>query len=189
MVLASDVREGMTIKIQDQLYKVISAEFKTGTAKMQSVVHLKLRNMTTHTFTEQRFHPEEKIEEIELETVPMEYLYHDDTDYYFMHPETFEQFSFSKERLGNFTKFLTAGMKVKVELYEEKPIDIVLPKSVDLKVIATGAGVKSDHDAAYKPAELENGIEVQVPQFIKVGDIVRIDVETQRYLDRVSKSE
>jgi elongation factor P len=187
MVLASEIRNGNTIKISDNLYKVISAEHKAGTAKMQSVVHLKLKNITTHTYTEQRLHPEERVENIELESVPMEYIYHDDNDYYFMHPQTYEQFPFAKEQLGNFTKFMTPGIKMKVELLDEKPIDIIMPKTVDLKVIATGAGVKSDHGSAMKPAELENGIEIQVPQFIDSGDVVRIDVETQHYIDRISK--
>lgn len=187
MVLASEIRNGNTIKINDNLYKVISAEHKAGAAKMQSVVHLKLKNIATHTFTEQRMHPEERIENIELESIIMEYIYHDDSDYYFMHPQTYEQFGFAQEQLGNFTKFMTPGMKMKVELLEEKPIDIVLPKTVDLKVASTGAGVKSDHGSAFKLAELENGIEIQVPQFINSGDVVRIDVETQHYLDRVSK--
>jgi elongation factor P len=185
MVLASELRDGMTVKIQDNIYKVITAEFKAGTAKMQSSVHIKLRNIVTHTFTEQRLHPEEHIEKIEVESVPMEYIYHDDNSYYFMHPQTFEQFPFPKEQLGHFTKFMTPGMKMKVELLEEKPIDIALPKTVDLKVKATGSGVKSDHGSAFKPAELENGMEIAVPQFIKADDIVRIDVETQHYLDRV----
>ncbi|MBS4016217.1 MAG: hypothetical protein KGZ86_07300, partial [Candidatus Latescibacteria bacterium] len=125
MVLASEIRNGNTIKINDNLYKVISAEHKAGTAKMQSSVHLKLRNIETHTFTEQRLHPEERVENIEMETVSMEYIYHDGNDYYFMHPQTYEQFSFTKERLGNFTSFMTPGMKMKVELLEDKPIDIV----------------------------------------------------------------
>jgi elongation factor P len=187
MVFASDLREGMVIKIGENLYKVISAEYKSGTAQMSGVVHAKLRNITTHTFTEQRFHPEDRLEEVALEPVMMEYLYHDETDYYFMHPETYEQFPFSKERLGNFIKFLVPGMKVKVELYEGQPVDIVPPKTVELKVTSTGAGVKGDHDAAYKSAVLENGMEVMVPQFIKTGDVIRIDVETQRYLDRIKE--
>lgn len=177
----------MTVRIDGNLYKIVSAEHKHGTAKMQSSVQLKLRNIQTHTFTEQRRHPEDRIENVELETVPMEYIFHDETDYYFMHPQTYEQFPFARERFGNFAKFMMPGMKMKVELMGEKPIDIVLPKTVDLKVISTGAGVKSDHGSALKPAELENGIEIQVPQFINSGDIVRIDVETQHYIDRVSK--
>jgi len=185
MVLVSELRDGMTIKLQGILYKVVFAEFKAGTAKMGSVVHLKLRNIETHTFSEPRLHPEERIENVEVELVPMEYIYHDENDYYFMHPQTYEQFPFGKARLGNFIKFMMPGMKLKVEFLDEKPIDIILPKTVDLKVVAAGAGIKSDHDAAYKPAELENGIEIQVPQFIRSGDIVRIDVETQQYLDRV----
>ncbi|MEO0083597.1 MAG: elongation factor P [candidate division WOR-3 bacterium] len=185
MVLASEVREGMTIKLEGVLYKVITAEFKTGTAKMQSVVHLKLRNIETHTFTEQRFHPDDRIEDVALDTILMEYLFHDENDYYFMHPDTFEQIPLAKQKLGNFTKFITPGMKLKIEFLDERPIDIVLPKTVDLKVVTTGAGVKGEHSSALKTAELENGMEILVPQFIKPGDIVRIDVETQRYLDRV----
>lgn len=185
MILASEIRDGMTIKLEGTLYKVITAEHKAGTARMQSVVHLKLRNIETHTFTEQRLHPEDRIDNVTLETLAMEYIFHDDNDYYFMHPETYEQIPFPKERLGNFVKFMTTGMKLKIEFLDERPIDIALPKTVDLKVIATGSGVKSDHGAAFKPAELENGMEIAVPQFIKSGDTIRIDVETQHYLDRV----
>jgi elongation factor P len=186
MLLASEVRDGMAIKHEGVLYKVIAAEFKAGTAKMQSLVHLKLRNIETHTLTEPRFHPEARIETVSLETLSMEYQFHDNSDYYFMHPQTYEQIPFPKERLGNFTKFMTAGMKMKVEFLEDKPIDIALPKTVDLKVISTGSGVKSDHGSALKPAELENGMEIAVPQFIKAGDTVRLDVETEHYLDRIS---
>jgi len=185
MLLASEIRMGMAIKMDGVIYKVIAAVFKAGTAKMQSSVHLKLRNIETHTFTEPRLHPEEHIENVTLDTVPMEYLFHDDTDYYFMHPQTYEQIPFPKELLGNFTRFMTAGMKLKVEFLGEKPIDIALPKTVDLKVISTGSGVKSDHGSAFKPAELENGMEMAVPQFIKAGDTIRLDVETEHYLDRV----
>jgi elongation factor P len=185
MILASEIRDGMTIKFQGATYKVITAEQKHGTAKMQSSVHLKLHNIETHTFTEIRLHPEDHIENLTVDTIIMEYLFHDDTDYYFMHPQTYEQIPFLKERLGNFTKFMTAGMKVKVEFLGDKAIDIALPKTADLKVVNTGSGVKSDHGTALKPAELENGMEIAVPQFIKAGDTVRIDVETQHYLDRV----
>jgi len=185
MVLASEIRGGMAIKLDGVIYKVIATEFKAGTAKMQSVVHFKLRNIETHTFTEPRLHPEARIENITLDTVTMEYLFHDDNDYYFMHPQTYEQIPFPKERLGNFTKFITAGMKMKVEFLGENPIDIALPKTADLKVISTGSGVKSDHGSAFKPAELENGMEIAVPQFIKAGDTIRLDVETEHYIDRV----
>ena len=185
MVLASEIRGGMAIKLDGVIYKVIATEFKAGTAKMQSVVHFKLRNIETHTFTEPRLHPEARIENITLDTVTMEYLFHDDNDYYFMHPQTYEQIPFPKERLDNFTKFITAGMKMKVEFLGENPIDIALPKTADLKVISTGSGVKSDHGSAFKPAELENGMEIAVPQFIKAGDTIRLDVETEHYIDRV----
>jgi len=185
MVLASEIRDGMTIKIEGAIFKVITAEFKHGTAKMQSSVQLKLRNIETHTFTELRLHPENSIEDLVLETILMEYQYHDDNDYYFMHPQTYEQIPIPKERLGNFTKFMTEGMKLKIEFLEDKAVDIILPKTVDLKVKSTGSGVKSDHGSALKPAELENGMEIAVPQFIKAGDTIRLDVETEHYIDRI----
>ena len=185
MLLASEIRTGMAIKLDGVIYKVIATEFKAGTAKMQSVVHFKLRNIETHTFTEPRLHPEARIENVTLDTVIMEYLFHDDSDYYFMHPQTYEQIPLPKERLGNFTKFMTAGMKMKVEFLGDKPIDITLPKTVDLKIVATGSGVKSDHGTAFKPAELENGMEIAVPQFIKAGDTIRLDAETEQYFERI----
>lgn len=185
MLLASEIRMGMAIKMDGVIYKVIAAEFKHGTAKMQSSVQLKLRNIETRTFTEPRLHPEDHIENITLDTVSMEYLFHNDSDYYFMHPQTYEQIPLPKERLGNFTKFMTEGMKLKIEFLGDKPIDIALPKTADLKVISTGSGVKSDHGSAFKPAELANGMEIAVPQFIKAGDTIRLDVETEKYLDRI----
>lgn len=185
MIIASDIRNGMTIKLEGVLYKVITAEYKSGTAKMGSLVHLKLKNITTGSFTERRFHPEDRIEDVELESVPMEFIYQDGDDYYFMHPTSYEQYPINKSMLGNFTKFLTPGIKLKVEFYEEQPVHVIIPNTVDIKVVATGSGVKGETDAAYKPAQLENGMEVLVPQFIKSGDTIRIDTETEKYLERV----
>ncbi|MCX7785123.1 MAG: elongation factor P [candidate division WOR-3 bacterium] len=185
MIIASDVRNGMTIRLEGNLYKVITAEYKAGTAKMGSLVHLKLKNITTGSFTERRFHPEDRLEDIELASIPMEFIYQDGDDYYFMHPISYEQYPINKSLLGNFVKFITPGIKLRIEFYEEQPVHVIIPKTVDLKVISTGAGVKGETDAAYKPAQLENGLEVLVPQFIKSGDIIRIEVETEKYLERV----
>ncbi len=185
MVQASELRIGMIIKLHNEIYKVISAEIKAGTAKFGSIVHAKLRNLRTHSLTEQRFHPNDKIEDVIVDVVPMEFLYQDGRNFCFMHPETYDQILIGTEKLGEFSKFLTPGAKLKVEFYEGEPIDVIIPKTVEIKVTSTGEGLKGEFDAAYKSAILENGMEIMVPQFIKSGDIIRIDVETKKYLDRV----
>jgi|UniRef100_A0A7C6E9D8 elongation factor P len=185
MILASEIRTGATIKLDNELYRVIEAEFKAGTAKMGSLVHLRLQNIKTRTFTDRRFHPEEKLEDVTLERVSAEFSYQNGENFYFLHPETYEPIGIEKSKIGNFERFLVPGMYLKIEFYEGMPVDIVIPKTVDLRVESTGAGVKGETDAAYKPAKLENGIEIMVPQFIKNGDIIRIEVETNKYLERV----
>lgn len=185
MILASEIRDGVTLKFGNELFKVITAEHKAGTAKMGSVVHLKLQNINTRTMTEKRLHSEEKIEDIILEKVNAEYSYQDGENFYFLHPETYEQIGIEKGKIGNFDQFLVPGKILKIEFYEGLPIDVIVPKTVDLKVTFTSPGIKGETDATYKSAELENGIEIMVPQFIKTDDIVRIDVETGKYLERV----
>ncbi len=109
MILASELRSGMTIKLNNELYKVISAELKAGTAKFGSNLHVKLKNLKTHSFTEQRFHPNDKIEDVVVETVTMEFIYHDGTNYFFMHPVTYDQFLIERQKLGEFSGFITPG--------------------------------------------------------------------------------
>ena len=167
----------MTLKFGKELFKVITAEYKVGTAKMVSSVHLKLQNILTRTITEKRLHPEEK--------VTAEYYYQDGESFYFLHPETYEPIEIEKSKIGNFDKFMVPGVNLKIEFYEGAPVYVITPKTVDIKVASTGTGMKGETDAAYKPASPENGLEIMVPQFIKNGDIVRLEVETGKYLERI----
>ena len=185
MILASAIRDGLAIKLGKELFKVITAEFKAGTAKMGSAVHLKLQNIQTRAMTEKRFHPEEKVEDIVLEKVNAEYSYQDGESFYFLHPETFEPIEIDKSKIGNFDKFLIPGEMLKIEFYQGAPVDVLIPKTVDIKVSTTGPGIKGETDSAYKSATLENGLEINVPQFIKTGDTIRLEVETKKYLERV----
>ncbi|MEO0098368.1 MAG: elongation factor P [candidate division WOR-3 bacterium] len=185
MIVAGDLREGQVIKLEGELYKVITAELKAGTAKFGSLVHLKLKNLKSHTFTERRFAPETKLEDVHLDSEVMDYLYADGENFYFLRETDYEQFAVPKEMIGDFSPFLVEGMKLKFEFYEGRPVNALIPKTVDLKVVATGSGIKGGTDAAYKEAKLENGMEIMVPQFIKVGDIVRVATDTKRYLERV----
>ncbi len=185
MVKASELRNGMCIRLNGELYKAVLAEMKVGTAKLPSSVHVRLRNLQTGTQTEQRLHPEAKVEDVMVETVNLTYSYKDGDTLYFMHPVTFELVAIPRQMVGSFEKFLGDGSVLKVEFFGEQPIDAVIPPTVDVTVALTGPALHGDNDSAPKPATLENGMEVHVPQFIKTSDRIKIDVATGRYLERL----
>lgn len=175
----------MVIRLTGGLFKVLAAEFKAGTAKMGGVVHAKLKNIATATHTEQRFHPEERLETAVVESQTWQFLYRADEEFWFMSPVSFEQIPVVRSMIGPVERFLTEGTRVRIDFFEGQPVDIVFPPTADCRVASTGAGLKGEADAAYKPAVLENGIEVMVPQFIKTGDLIKVEIETGKYLERV----
>jgi elongation factor P len=185
MVKASELRNGMCIRLNGELYKIVLAEMKVGTAKLPSSMHVRLRNLQTGTQTEQRLHPDAKVEDVMVETVALTYSYKDGDTLYFMHPVTFEQVAISRQMVGSYERFLGDDSVLKVEFYGERPIDVVIPQTVDVVVATTGPALHGDVDSAPKPATLENGMEVHVPQFIKNNDRIKIDVATGRYLERL----
>lgn len=185
MTLASDLRTGQCIRLENELYKILAAEFKVGTAKLPSSMHLRLKNLHTGTITERRLHPETKVEDVTVEAVTMDFSYADGDSLYFLHPETYEMIEIPKRMAGGYERFLEPGAKLRIEFFGEEPIDAVVPATVDIEVASTGAPMHGDVDAAPKSATLVNGMEVLVPQFIKPGDRIRIDVKTGKYLERV----
>lgn len=189
MITAGDIREGMTLKINGDLYRVIDATLHVGGGKMGTTVVVKMRHMATGHVREQRFAPAEKVEDVPLEKRTMEYLYTDGEAFYFMNPETFEQVSLPKEAIGHLEKFLQPNMQIPLEFYGDQPVNVLFPEVVELKVVSTPAGLHERDITTPKPATLENGMEVLVPQFIKEGDVVRIDVATGKYLERVKTEE
>ncbi len=153
---------------------------------MHGFVHVKLQKLRGGGMTERRFRLEERFEEVELDRQTLEFLYDEADQCIFMHPETYEQVSLPKESLGPFLPFLQPNQQLQVEFLEEEPVKVCYPSSVDLRVESTPDALHHvDDSGIFKNATLENGTEVQVPQFIKVGDTVRIDVETGKYLERV----
>jgi len=175
----------MCIRFNGELYKILLAEMKVGTAKLPSSVHVRLRNLRTGTQTEQRLHPEAKVEDVVVETANLTYSYKDGDTLYFMHTQTFEQVAVPRQMVGAYEKFLTDGSQLKVEFYGEQPIDAVIPQTVDVTVAGTGPALHGENDSAPKPATLENGMEVHVPQFIKTSDRIKIDVASGRYIERL----
>jgi len=185
MVIASQLRPGMVLKMGADIFKVFESTYHVGQGKMPGSVHTRARHVLSGALKEFRFRPEERLEETQLQWQDMEFLYADADSVTFMNPDTYEQVSIPQEAIGAATKFLQPEMKVPVEFYEGQPVSIVFPSIVEAKISVTAQPVHQQQDNTYKEATLENGLKIMVPQFIKPGEIVRVEVATEKYVDRV----
>jgi elongation factor P len=184
MISATQLRPGMVIKFNNELYSVFKMEHRTP-GNLRGFVQAKMRNFKSGTMIEHRFSSEDKVERASLDEQEMEYLYDDGEYFYFMNTETFEQMHLMKELLGDATNFLIPQLKVNVEFYEGKPISVELPPSVDMKVVETEPGLKgATVSNVTKPAKLETGLVVQVPPFINEGEKIRVSTSESTYLER-----
>jgi elongation factor P len=186
MISADEVREGTILRIDGKLFKAIGVDFG-GTAKFGRVVHIKLQNLSEGTFTEKTYPGSEMVDDVHLDKYDMEYLYSDGDNFYFMNTQTYEQFPVSKEIVGPFAPYLRENTIIQVEFYEGRPVNIVFPKIMELKVISAPPAIHTLDSDTPKQVTLENNMEVLVPQFIKEGDIVRIETASGKYMDRVKK--
>ena len=183
-MLASDIREHHMLKIDGKIFQVIEREI-SGTGKFGKTIQLKLRSVENGQMIERRFRVEEKVDRAEVDAHPMEYLYRDGNDFVFMDQTTFEQLSLPSQTVGYVADFLKENTQINVLFYENKPIHIDFPKTIDMHVRSAPAPMGSGQDNTFKEAELENGAMVLVPQFIKTGDRIRIDVEHKKYVERL----
>jgi len=185
MVIASELKPGMVIRSEGQVYKVLDVESKAGAAKMGGVVKVTLSNLHSARMLEQHFRPQERLEDLELERHNMEFLYSGDDSSTFMNPVTFAQVEIASEMMGPAEKFLQPEMELPVEFFEGKPVNVVLPQIVEARVETTAPPIHAQQDSAFKEATLENGVQIRVPLFIGPGETVRVEVKTGRYVDRV----
>lgn len=185
MLAASELKTGTVIKLDNELFSATSVDYHEGSGQFATMVFVKLRGLTTHHVKELRLHPNDKFEDVVLERQEMEYLYKDDTGFWFMNPDTFEQIGLPREAIGDYEKFLQPNMRIPVELYEGSPVNIVFPEAVELTVVSAPPGLREHETSTYKPVILENGMEVLAPQFIKDGDMIKVETATAKYLERV----
>jgi elongation factor P len=184
MISATQLRPGMVIKWNKDLFSIFKMEHRTP-GNLRGFVQVKMRNFKSGTMVEHRFSSEDKVERASLEEHDMEYLYDDGEFYYFMNTETFEQMHLTKELLGDATFFLIPSLKLAVEFYEGKPIGVELPPSVIMTVTRTEPGIKgATVSNVTKPATLETGLVVQVPPFINEGEKIKVSTAEQSYLER-----
>lgn len=184
MVIASQLRAGMAVVFEAQTYRVIAAEYHPGQGKMGGVTHAHLQNLGTGTLRDYSFRSELKLQDIPLEKQNLEFLYVDRDQCCFMNPETYEQIEISREVIGPRAAILIPGMKLMVEFLEARPVNVVFPDVLELKVIETAPPTHQQADSNFKTAKLENDVEVLVPQFVKTGDVIRLNVETMKYMAR-----
>jgi elongation factor P len=184
MVAASQLRAGMAIRFEGQLYKVLMADYHPGQGQMGGAAHTRLKNLSTGTLWEHSFRADLKLEQVDLEKASMDFLYGDSGECTFMDPGTFEQITLAASVLGPQAALLQPGMRVVVETVEGTPVNVQFPDILEVRVAETTPPVHQQVDSVWKPARLDNGVEVMVPQFIKPGDTIRLDVGNMKYMDR-----
>jgi len=183
-VQATRLRKGMLIKFENELFRILELYHLTPGNK-RAHIQVRMRNIRTNTLNDHKFRAEEDVERATLDEREMQYLYNDGDLYYFMDTSNYEQIHISAEALGDSKDYLMPDMTIRVEFYEEEPVGIELPPSVDLTVKQTVPGIKgATASAQIKPATLETGLIVQVPSFINEGDKIRINTETGEYQGR-----
>ncbi len=181
---ATQIRKGMIIEFNNELFQLTDV-FHNTPGKGQASVQTKMKNVRTGTNAENRFRSDESVEKASLDSKDMEYLYNDGEDYYFMDLETFDQIILRDDILGDAPMYMLPNVKVTVNFYQNEPVSIDIPGSVELKIIETEPALKTATvTSSYKPAIVETGLKIQVPPFISEGEVVRIDTTEGKYLER-----
>jgi len=184
MIQATQMKRGMCIKHENDLYRVIATQHITP-GNWRGMVQAKIRHLKTGAIMEHRFRSEDRVERAILDETEMEFLYKDGDMFHFMNNETFEQIGLSEEVLGDAVSYLIPNIKLKIEMYEGRPVGIELPLTVEMKVVETEPSIKgASVSNQSKPAKMETGLIVNVPPFIAQGDAIRIDTATGGYIER-----
>ena len=181
---AGEIRVGMLIEHKNDLWQVLKTQHvKPG--KGGAFAQVEMKSLNKNTKLNERFRSSETVEKASLEETNFNYLYEDDKNYFFMEPKTFEQIEIMKDLIGEKGKLLTENLNVTVSFYDNKPISIDLPKQVICKIESTDAALKGQTvSSSYKPATLENGLNIQVPPFIEAGDSIVVDTRNLEYVKK-----
>jgi elongation factor P len=185
MIKATQLRPGMIIKHEGDLHVVYSVDHRTPGNK-RGAMQTKMRNLRSGSMVDYRFRAEEVIDKVVVDELEFEYLYSDGDGHHFMNVENYEQLQLQDDVVGDTKDYLIANLPVKIEYYDEKPIGVLLPDTVDLTVVETEPSIqKATASAVMKPAKLETGLVVNVPPFVGTGDRIKVDTSEARYIQRV----
>ena len=182
---AGEIRVGMLLEYKNDLWQVLKTQHvKPG--KGGAFAQVEMKSLNKNTKLNERFRSSETVEKASLEETTFNYLYSDEVNYFFMDPKTFEQIEIKKETVGDKGKLLTENLEVSVSFYNEKPLSIELPNQVQCKIETTDAALKGQTvSSSYKPAILDNGLNIQVPPFIEAGDEIVVDTRNLEYIKKI----
>jgi elongation factor P len=182
---ASEIRVGMLIEYKNDLWQVLKTQHvKPG--KGGAFAQVEMKSVNKNTKLNERFRSSESVEKASLDETKYNYLYGDETDYYFMDPKTYEQINIKKETIGEKGKMLTENLEVSISFYNEKPLTVELPNQVTCTIDTTDVALKGQTvSSSYKPATLDNGVNIQVPPFIEGGDKIIVDTRTMEYVKKI----
>ena len=184
-IYASEIRVGMLIEFKDDLWQVLKTQHvKPG--KGGAFAQVEMKSVNKNTKLNERFRSNDYVEKASLEEINFNYLYEDEGKYFFINPKSFEQIDIKKEIIGEKGKLLKENLEVTINFYNEDPIAVNLPNQIECKVLSTDVALKGQTvSSSYKPATLDNGLNVQVPPFIENDDVVLIDTRTFDYIKKI----
>ena len=182
---ATEVRVGMILEYKGDLWEVLKTNHvKPG--KGGAFAQVEMKNVAKNTKLNERFRSNETVEKASLEEIKFNYLYDDETDFFFMNPKSFEQINIKKKIVGEKGKMLTENLEVTINFHDEIPLIVNLPNQIKSKIETTEAALKGQTvSSSYKPATLDNGLSIQVPPFIESGDEIVVDTRTIEYVKKV----
>ena len=184
-ISGNEIRVGMLIEHKNDLWQVLKTQHvKPG--KGGAFAQIEMKSVNRNTKLNERFRSSDTVEKASLDEIKFSYLYEDEDDYYFINPKTFEQINIKKDIIGEKGKLLTENLEVDISFYNENPLSVEMPNQVTCKVKTTDVALKGQTvSSSYKPATLDNGINIQVPPFIESEDEIIVDTRTIEYVKKI----
>ena len=184
-ISSNEIRVGMLIEHKDDLWQVLKTQHvKPG--KGGAFAQIEMKSVSKNTKLNERFRSSDYVEKASLDEIKFNFLYEDETDYYFINQKSFEQINIKKNIVGEKGKMLTENLQVNINFYNDRPLTVELPNQVTCKILTTDVALKGQTaSSSYKPATLDSGINIQVPPFIKSGDMILVDTRNVEYIKKI----
>ncbi len=184
-ISAGEIRVGMLLEYKNDLWQVLKTQHvKPG--KGGAFAQVEMKSVNKNTKLNERFRSNENVEKALVEEISYNYLYEDESNYFFIEPKTFEQIEIKKDIIGEKGKLLTESLEVSISFFDNSPISVDLPNQVKCKIDSTDAALKGQTvSSSYKPAILNNGLNIQVPPFIETGDEIVLDTRSLEYIKKI----
>ena len=184
-ISGNEIRVGMLIEHKNDLWEVLKTQHvKPG--KGGAFAQVEMKSMNKNTKLNERFRSSDTVEKASLDEIKFNFLYEDESDYYFINQKSFEQVNIKKDTVGEKGKMLSENLEVNISFYNDRPLTVDLPNQVTCKIESTDVALKGQTvSSSYKPATLDNGINIQVPPFIESGDTIIVDTRTIEYVKKI----